>query len=119
MGYPEIMSTIDPAFARELQLAREARNLGQLDQAWTHLERTHILGQTRLGLHLQAHSQMLGLAWFQRNAGEVVGQAIRLAATFLGHLTGRLPTGNTGRSNVSMFKPMDIPQDLRAVLEKK
>jgi hypothetical protein len=31
----------------------------------------------------------------------------------LGSLTGRLPIGNTGRSNVSAFLPMAIPQDLR------
>lgn len=117
--YPVRMNPIDLAFARELERATQAEASGDRDRAWAHLERTHILGQARLGSHLRAHARMLRLAWAGRDPAEVAGQALRLAFTFLGHLTGRLPTGNTGRSNVSMFKPMELPEDLKALLSDR
>ncbi|MCV0386070.1 MAG: DUF3703 domain-containing protein [Nitrobacter sp.] len=43
----------------------------------------------------------------------------RLAIPPLGKLTSRLPLGNTGRSNVSAFAPMELPPDLRAILDPR
>jgi hypothetical protein len=37
----------------------------------------------------------------------------------LGSLTGRLPVGNSGRSNVSAFAPMPIPADLAEALRQQ
>lgn len=33
-------------------------------------------------------------------------------------LIGVVPTGNTGGANVNPFKKMDIPKDLKVVLDK-
>lgn len=110
---------IKSAFEVELRKAKAAEQGGQLEVAWSHLARAHILGQLSLPLHLRAHLCMLGVAWRDRNSAEILGQTARLFMTFLGHLSGRLPIGNSGRSNVSMFKPMDIPEDLRSLIQKQ
>lgn len=61
---------------------------------------------------------MFAFAVRLRDWPEAAGQLLRLALAPLGNLTGRLPIGNTGRSTVSAFAPMDIPSDLRAILDR-
>ncbi len=51
---------------------------------------------------------MLDFAFDQRDLREVVGQIVRLVLAPLGALIGRIPIGNTGRSDVSAFKPNAI-----------
>jgi hypothetical protein len=60
---------------------------------------------------------MLGYALKQYDWREVIGQLVRLALAPVGALTGRIPVGNTGRSNVGVFQPMPIPDDLRRAIE--
>jgi len=60
---------------------------------------------------------MLTFAIFERDTREIIGQIVRLALAPLGSLTGRIPIGNTGRSNVSAFRPMPVPEDLRSIIE--
>ena len=103
--------------ADEIILYRTARASGEIDIAWRHLERAHIISQPNLGLHLASHYSMLGFAVELRDWREIVGQIIRLALAPLGSLTGRIPVGNTGRSNVSAFQPMPVPQDIIAKIE--
>lgn len=59
---------------------------------------------------------MLSLGWSQRNRGEVVGQIGRLIVAGPGSALGRYPVGNTGRANVSAFRPMPIRDDLASLL---
>ena len=87
--------------------------------AWRALERAHIISQPFLGPHLGNHRAMLRYAIEQRDWREVMGQLVRLAFAPLGALTGRIPIGNTGRSNVSAFQQMPIPDDLRRAIERK
>ena len=103
--------------ADEMTLFHAARVYGEIDVAWQHLERAHIISQPHLGLHLASHWTMLGFAVEQRDWRETVGQIVRLALAPLGALTGRIPVGNTGRSNVSAFQPMPVPDDLRRAIE--
>jgi hypothetical protein len=103
--------------AEEYHAADEAERAGRIAMAWHHLERGHILAQTRFWPHLQLHREMLHLALRNRDRREVIGQLIRFALAPLGNLTGRLPLGNTGRSNVSAFAPMELPPDLHAILD--
>lgn len=104
--------------ADEMAAYRAARDVCDASAAWTALERAHILSQPYLGPHLANHWAKLGFALAQRDWREGVGQAVRLALAPLGSLTGRIPVGNTGRSNVSAFKPMPIPDDLRDAMAK-
>lgn len=104
---------------REMVEFEKACLLGDIGSAWKALERAHIISQPYLGPHLGNHRAMLGYAIEQRDWREVTGQLVRLAFAPLGALTGRVPMGNTGRSNVSAFQPMPIPDDLRRAIEGK
>jgi hypothetical protein len=87
--------------------------------AFALLERAHVLGQRDFARHWRVHVLMLRAARAMGDGREVRGQLMRLALTPLGHLTRRLPLGNTGGANVNAFVPMDIPPDLRRLLEDK
>lgn len=111
-----MIPTVAQAFASEWQAARSAREAGQLDRAFAHLERAHILGQRHTWLHVRSHVGMLRIAWQRRDARETVGQLTRIvAAAAFSRLW--IPEGNTGGANVSPLQPMAIPDDLRAILD--
>ena len=97
---------------------QKAKQEGDPRAAWTALEREHILGQAFLWLHIRSHVAMLRFALTQGEIGEAIGQFVRLVLAPLGNMTGRLPWGNTGRSNVSAFAPMPYPDDLAKVLSR-
>ena len=103
--------------AEEMARFGAARRFGDRLAAWNALERAHIVAQPYLALHLASHWAMLTYALCERDFKEAGGQCLRLALVPLGAITGRLPTGNTGRSNVSAFRPMPIPQDLLARMD--
>jgi hypothetical protein len=113
------MGKVDPKrlahlISRELTQFECARNSGDLSAGWHALERAHIVSQAAFLRHAITHIRMLGFAIEQREWGEAVGQAFRLLLVPIGHGLGRLPMGNTGRSNVSAFKGMPLPDDLAA-----
>ena len=105
--------------AAEMAACRSAIEAGDDDRAWHHLERVHIVSQSYLGPHLSSHGAMMGFAIRRRDWSEVLGQMVRIILAPLGSLTGRLPVGNTGRSNVSAFAPMPIPSDLAEALRQQ
>ena len=105
------------AWLDERTAAKSARERGDLEGEWQHLERAHILSQPMAGAHVHTHVLMLGAAFRRRDPHEVLGQMFRLVVAGPGSLTGRYPVGNTGGADVSAFKPMEIPADLRAALE--
>lgn len=110
--------SIGALLEREMTVYREARALDEIELAWRHLERTHLVSQPYLRPHLASHRAMLGFALDQPDWREVSGQIVRLMLAPLGALTGRIPTGNIGRSNVSAFKPMPIDDELLAKIER-
>lgn len=99
--------------ASELAAHRSARASGDRSAAWASLERAHIVSQPFLGPHLASHRIMFGFAVALGDWREAAGQAVRFVLAPLGALTGRIPIGNTGRSTVSPFAAMPIPDDLR------
>lgn len=103
---------------RELANHRASRGNGDVAAAWRALERAHIVSQGALGLHASVHSRMLLYAVEQRDIRETLGQLFRLALVPAGHALQRLPLGNTGRSDVSAFEPMPLPDDLAAELRQ-
>lgn len=116
---------IDPGSPRGIALPQalddaahhEAR--GDPASAFSSLERAHVLGQTDFGSHWNVHVLMLRLGWARRDKREVLGQLRRLALVPVGHAVGRLPTGNTGRSNVSAFRSMPVAADLQRLLDER
>ncbi len=100
----------------EYRRATKASEEQNFEEAWHHLERAHVVAQDRFGPHCVAHWCMLRLAWRVGDWREVHGQVFRLALAPLGNATGKLPVGNSGRSNVSPFAPMEIEPEIRLVL---
>ncbi|MDR7122183.1 DUF3703 domain-containing protein [Rheinheimera soli] len=111
-----MFSATEQAYSLEIKQAQQARRQQLWPQAWSHLERAHILGQQNFVLHLQSHWLMLKLAADQTNWPEIRGQLLRLLLTPLGHLTGRLPLGNPGSSRYPVLQPVPVPEDLKLLL---
>ena len=110
-------TAVRAAWDDERLAAGKARASGDTTAEWRHLQRAHIVSQPLAGLHVRTHGAMLAAAVRRRDRREVVGQLTRLALAGPGSLTGRYPVGNTGGADVSAFRPMPIPDDLRALLE--
>jgi hypothetical protein len=104
------------ALQRELAFAEEHRRAREYEAAFARLERAHILSQRHAFGHAGVHLQMWRLGWERRDLREVTGQLPRILAALL---FSRLwvPLGNTGGANVSAFRPMPVPADLRTVLD--
>jgi hypothetical protein len=110
------MASIATAFEHEWQAARVARRAGDLDRAFHHLERAHILGQRHTWRHVKSHLGMLQVGWQRADLREIVGQATRIVAAALFSRIW-VPVGNTGGARVSAIRPMPLPPDLQAVLD--
>jgi hypothetical protein len=110
------MSLRDLAFEEAFAAAKTCYRAGDLQTAFTLLERAHVLGQDRLAKHWTVHVWMLRVGWRRSDVHEVAGQLLRLVLTPLGHLTGRLPAGNTGGSNISPFATLPVPPDVQRLL---
>lgn len=109
---------IKPFYHAEIASARKARLQGQVDQAYHHLERAHILSQRYALPHTATHLRMLALAWRTGDPRELLGQLTRVVAALIFSRIW-VPLGNTGRANVSPLKPMPIPEDLTHVLTRR
>lgn len=114
---PDASKSLSMIVERELGHFRIARDSKDVPGAWRALERAHIVSQLAFGLHVRVHSRMLLYAIERRDFGEACGQLFRLALVPIGHAIQRLPAGNTGRSDVSAFTPMPVPDDLAAELQ--
>lgn len=103
---------MDEAYEREVASADEALQLDDFEAAFRHLERAHVLAQRMTGRHTFIHWRMLVAGLRRGDLREAIGQAPRIVASIL---FSRLwvPRGNSGRSRVSAFKPMPVPDDLR------
>lgn len=101
------------AFERELSAAQSFINDGDLETGFRHLERAHVIGQKYVVPHVRSHWAMLKLEWRRRRPAAVVGQAVRIVLGGIGSAIGVLPDGNTGGSNVNMFKRMPIEDELK------
>ena len=110
---------LTPAMKAEVRRARSAasisRQQGDEQAAWHALVRAHIISQPALKIHLAVHRDMLSLAVEQRDVREAAGQAVRLMLAPLGHVLGRTPWGNSGRSTMNKFARAALPEDIVAL----
>ena len=101
----------------EARVAQRLMDRGNLDDAVVHLERAHVLGQTHAVWHVFVHFLMLNVAIRRRQHIAAAGQAVRIILGAIGSIVGRIPTGNTGGSDVNMFARMPIAPELLRVME--
>lgn len=98
---------------RDMALVHERE--GRVDAAWACLEAAHILEQRQTRQHIATHSAMLTLAWRTHDRRELIGQTFRLIAAGVATWIW-VPTGNTGRANVSALKQLPVPTDLAELI---
>lgn len=100
-------------FYAEIFISEQAQHL---EEKWLHLGRAHILSQFHAWPHFYIHWKMFQLAVKTFTIKEILGQIPRLILAIPGSLTKKAPKGNTGLSNVGIFTPMTIPNDLEEFL---
>jgi hypothetical protein len=110
---------VETRFAAEIAEARRLLDSGNLREAFEHLERAHVLGQRYIVPHVQTHWLMLRIGISRRSATEVLGQVARIVLGALGSAVGSVPIGNTGGTNISMFKRLPIDPELEKLLNEK
>jgi hypothetical protein len=107
---------IRPHVDAELRLAAAAEAHGQAAEAFAHLERAHVLGQASTVQHVRVHWCMFVWGWRQRSLRECLGQTLRIVGAATKTAFGLVPSGNTGGSNVSPFKPLPVAPELAALI---
>jgi hypothetical protein len=105
------------AYDTEIALAKERISEGDPDAGVVHLERAHVIGQAFVGPHARSHWLMLKVDLWRRRPAAAFGQALRIILGVLGSAVGIVPVGNTGGSNVSMFKRMPIAPELQRIID--
>jgi len=111
-----VKKNLAKAFKREILFSHQSIGDDDLDKAFLHLERAHILGQKFVWAHFHTHVLMLYIAFLRKDYNEVLGQILRIPLGVLGSGIGIVPVGNSGGANVSLFRKMDIPADLESYL---
>ena len=117
------INTVMPAklqnyYQEELAASKATFENGQLQQAWSHLERAHILGQPYPYQHTEVHWLMLKFGVRIKSGKEIFGQIPRLLVGGVKSFVGTIPVGNTGGADVSPLKPMEIPGDLQQIINR-
>ena len=105
--------TLSDPVDTELALAAAAPSA---NEAFSCLERAHILSQYSTRDHVRVHIAMLRWAVAQGKKREAVGQLVRIAGAATKTAIGLVPTGNTGGANVSPIRAMPLPDDLARII---
>ena len=109
--------TLRPFYRQELVSAENAFAEKKYQQSWRHLERAHILGQPYPVEHTAVHWKMLLFGIKIKNTKEIIGQIPRLLVGGVKSFIGKIPVGNSGGANVPPLQPMEIPEDLLAIIQ--
>jgi hypothetical protein len=102
----------------EIDMASILLQKNELESAFHHLERAHILGQAITMEHTRVHWLMLKLGWKKKDWLEIFGQMLRIVGASTKTPFGIYPTGNTGGANVSPFKPLPIADELQKLINE-
>lgn len=105
------------AFCAERDRARALMKSGDLDAAFVHLERAHVIGQADVVPHVTTHWLMLRVELRRCRLAALCGQALRIVLGATGSAVGIVPSGNTGGTNVSLFRRMPIERELQSIID--
>jgi len=109
---------IRPHVLHEFEQAKLCFEKGDFEESFKHLENAHVLGQRSTRLHVLAHLRMAQWAIAQRAPKEFFGQLFRIVGAAAKTFLGLVPSGNTGGSNVSPFKPMPLSVEHQTLIER-
>lgn len=105
------------AFNKEIALAKELIARGELEGGIPHLERAHIIGQAFVVPHATTHWLMLLVELRRGRVAAAIGQVVRFVLGIIGSAVGVVPVGNTGGTDISMFKRMPIEPELQNIID--
>lgn len=105
------------AFNSEIALAKSLIASGNLEAGFARLERAHVIGQEFVIPHITSHWLMFQVEFRRQRTSAVLGQLIRIVLGALGSAVGVVPTGNTGGTDISMFKRMPIETELQHIID--
>jgi len=106
------------AYEAEMTTAISLYDVDDLQLAFSHLERAHILGQSFSIAHARTHWWMLKVGLRNRDLVEILGQIPRILGALLFSRIW-VPIGNTGGARVPPFRSMPISYELQVLLDKK
>jgi hypothetical protein len=109
---------LTPFFLKELEIAGNYFSTNDFRNCWFHLERAHILGQPYPFHHTLVHLKMLLFGIKIKDTREILGQLPRLLIGGVKSFVGEIPVGNTGGANVPPLKRMEIPDDLKKIIDE-
>jgi hypothetical protein len=104
-------------FNNEIAQAKSFIASGNLDAGFAHLERAHVIGQEYVIPHITSHWLMFRVELRRRRLAAILGQLVRIVLGALGSAVGAVPIGNTGGTNISMFKRMPIETELQHIID--
>ena len=116
--YTSMPKSLKPYFKAELDKYRTEYSIGNLQIAWNHLERAHIIGQKYPYAHTFVHWKMLQFGIKIKSGKEIIGQIPRLIFGGVKSFVGKIPVGNPGGANVPPLKPFPIEQELQNIFAK-
>lgn len=105
------------AFNAEMKAAVDFYTKREFGRAFEHLETAHVLGQRYVVPHVTTHYWMLRIGMKRRSLPEVWGQFLRIVLGALGSAFGIVPVGNTGGTNINMFKRLPVDPCVKELIE--
>ena len=111
-------STLQPYFGRELQSYYCSLKENNLQQAWRHLEKAHVIGQAYPFKHTYVHWKMLQFGIKLKSTKEVIGQVPRLLIGGVKSFVGKIPVGNTGGANIPPLKTIPVEQEIIEIFKQ-
>lgn len=109
-------NTLIPFYQKELVAVKNNLQLNDFQKAWYHLERAHIIAQKYPYEHTFVHCKMLQFGIKIKSTKEVLGQIPRLLVGGVKSFVDYIPVGNTGGANVPPLRKMEIPEDIKVIL---
>lgn len=114
--YTSLPIKLEPFYILELERYQVEYLKGNLEKAWKHLERAHIIGQRYPFAHTKVHWKMVQFGFKMKNRKEILGQLPRLLFGGIKSFVGKVPVGNPGGSNVPALKSFPIEEELQTIL---
>jgi hypothetical protein len=113
-----IPEKLKPYFVHEVENYKLAMDQKDLQKAWHHLERAHILGQRYPWAHTFVHWEMMKFGFKIKNTQEILGQIPRLLVGGVKSFVGKIPVGNPGGANVPPLQPFPIEDEILEIFQK-
>ena len=113
-----IPKKLKPFFLAELKEYKSEMQKDNLQKAWQHLEKAHLIGQAYPYEHSYVHWKMLLFGIHIKNGKEILGQIPRLIFGGVKSFVGTIPVGNTGGANVPPLRPLPISEEIQVIFEK-